>query len=52
MRSVLELAGVRDILTKSQGSNNPINLVKATLAGLQSVRSRRQAEELRGVSIG
>ena len=52
VRSVLELAGVRDILTKSQGSNNPINLVKATLAGLQSVRSRRQAEELRGVSIG
>jgi small subunit ribosomal protein S5 len=51
VRSVLELSGVRDILTKSQGSNNPINLVKATLSGLQSVRNRKEAESLRGVSI-
>ena len=51
VRSVLELAGVRDILTKSRGSNNPVNLVKATLAGLQAVRGRREAEALRGVSI-
>ncbi len=51
VRSVLELAGVRDILTKSMGSNNPINLVKATLSGLMSVRGRREAERLRGVSI-
>ena len=51
VRSVLELAGVKDILTKSMGSNNPVNLVKATLAGLLSVRSRKQVEELRGVSI-
>jgi len=51
VRSVLELAGVHDILTKSMGSNNPVNLVKATLSGLQSVRSRKTVEKLRGVSI-
>lgn len=51
VRSVLELAGVHDILTKSQGSNNPVNLVKATLAGLLTVRGRRTVEKLRGVSI-
>jgi len=51
VRSVLELAGVHDILTKSQGSNNPVNLVKATLAGLLSVRGVRTVEKLRGVSI-
>lgn len=51
VRSVLELAGVRDILTKSMGSNNPVNLVKATLAGLMGVRSRRTVEKLRGVTI-
>jgi|SRR5262245_1027796 len=51
VRSVLELAGVRDILTKSQGSNNPVNLVKATLAGLQSVRRLKDVEALRGVSL-
>ena len=51
VRSVLELAGVHDILTKSMGSNNPINLVKATLQGLIDVRTRRTAEQLRGVSI-
>ncbi len=51
VRSVLELAGVRDILTKSQGSSNPVNLVKATLSGLQSVRSRKLTEELRGVPL-
>jgi len=48
---VIELAGVRDILTKSLGSNNPVNLVKATLAGLQGVRTIEEAERLRGVSI-
>jgi small subunit ribosomal protein S5 len=51
VRSVLELAGVHDILTKSMGSNNPVNLVKATLAGLLAVRSRRTVETLRGVTI-
>jgi small subunit ribosomal protein S5 len=51
VRSVLELAGVHDILTKSMGSNNPINLVKATLNGLLSVRTKESVERLRGVSI-
>jgi small subunit ribosomal protein S5 len=51
VRSVLELAGVRDILSKSQGSPNPVNLVKATLGGLQNVRSRKQTEALRGVVL-
>jgi len=51
VRSVLELAGVRDILTKSQGSSNPVNLVKATLCGLQNVRSLKATQELRGVPL-
>ena len=51
VRSVLELAGVRDILTKSMGSNNPVNLVKASLEGLLAVRSRKTVETLRGVTI-
>jgi small subunit ribosomal protein S5 len=51
VRAVLELAGVRDILTKSLGSNNPVNLLKATLAGLRGVRTIQEAEALRGVSL-
>jgi len=51
VRSVLELAGVRDILTKSLGSNNPVNLLRATLSGLVSVRTMKQVEQLRGVKI-
>jgi len=52
VRPVLELAGVHDVLTKSYGSNSPKNLVKATMAGLLSLRSKEAIEELRGVKIG
>jgi len=51
VRAVLELAGIHDILSKSLGTQNPINLVKATVAGLQSLRTPREVAELRGLSI-
>ncbi len=50
-RAVLELAGVSDVLTKCYGSTSPKNLVKATLNGLQRLRTRAQIERLRGVKI-
>ena len=51
VRAVLELAGVRDVLTKSYGSTSPKNLVKATLTGLLGLRSADQVERVRGVSL-
>lgn len=51
VRAVCEAAGIRDILTKSFGSNNPVLLVKATLDALQQVRTRQEVEILRGVSL-
>jgi len=51
VRAVLELAGIHDILAKSLGTQNPINLVKATVAGLQSLRKPEEVAALRGISI-
>ncbi len=50
-RAVLELAGVKDVLTKCYGSTSPKNLVKATIEGLRSLRTRAQIEALRGVGV-
>jgi len=50
-RAVLELAGVKDVLTKSYGSNNAKNLVKATLDGLLQLRTLEMVQELRGVRL-
>lgn len=50
-RAVLELAGVRDILTKCYGSRNPLNVVKATMGCLLSLKNKEDVERLRGVSI-
>ncbi|WP_090399286.1 30S ribosomal protein S5 [Natribacillus halophilus] len=51
VRSVLELAGVNDILSKSHGSSNPINMVRATLQGLSSLKTAENVARLRGKSV-
>mgnify|MGYP005842657817 CR=1 FL=1 len=51
VRAVCEAAGIKNILTKSFGTNNAITLVKATFAALRSLRTRQEIERLRGVSL-
>lgn len=50
-RAALELVGIQDVLTKVYGSTSPKNVVKATLDALQTLMSREQIEQLRGVSV-
>ena len=49
MRAVLDLAGVSDVLAKSLGSNNPVNVVKATMKAITSLRTKKEVMEKRGL---
>jgi small subunit ribosomal protein S5 len=49
VRSVLELGGVKDVVAKSLGCSNPINIVRATIKGLKALNNRQEVLQLRGV---
>ena len=51
VRAVCEMAGIKNVLTKSYGSTNPVNSVKAALAALARLRTREMVRELRGVEV-
>lgn len=51
VRAVMEAVGVQDILSKALGSNNPINVLKATMSGLRSLRTAEEVSRLRGKQI-
>ncbi|MBM7452931.1 small subunit ribosomal protein S5 [Acholeplasma morum] len=51
VRTICELAGINNILSKSLGSKSPINMVRATFAGLESLKTKEQVAALRGVAL-